>query len=144
MSRTPRVTGAELTAALANAGFRMLRVKGSHHFLRHQDGRNTVVPSHSGEIIGPGLLHKILRDCQMTAERLSESISPFLPSHCKSNGSQWLSPPDANSSRSSPPTAAPSAGRSALPFTLSSPGGRVFLNTVYSNPAVGIPVFAFL
>ena len=71
MSRTPRVSGPELMAALAKAGFGVLRVKGSHHFLRHQDGRSTVVPVHSGETIGPGLLHKILRDCQMTAEQLS-------------------------------------------------------------------------
>ena len=74
MSRTPRVTGSELVAALAKAGFRVLRVKGSHHFLRHQDGRSTVVPTHSGETIGPGLLHKILRDCQLSADRLSELL----------------------------------------------------------------------
>lgn len=74
MSRTPRITGTELIAALAKADFRVLRVKGSHHFLRHQDGRSTVVPAHSGETIGPGLLHKILRDCQMTAEQLSELL----------------------------------------------------------------------
>ena len=74
MSRTPRLTGAELIAALAKAGFSVLRVKGSHHFLRHQDGRSTVVPAHSGETIGPGLLHKILRDCQMKAEQLSELL----------------------------------------------------------------------
>jgi predicted RNA binding protein YcfA (HicA-like mRNA interferase family) len=71
MSRLPRVTGAELIAALAKTGFGVLRVKGSHHFLRHEDGRSTVVPVHSGETIGPGLLHKILRDCRMTAEQLS-------------------------------------------------------------------------
>ena len=74
MSRTPRATGPELIASLAIAGFRVVRVKGSHHFLRHQDGRSTVVPAHSGETIGPGLLHKILRDCQMTAEQLSELL----------------------------------------------------------------------
>ena len=74
MSRSPRITGAELITVLARAGFSVLRVKGSHHFLRHQDGRNTVVPAHSGETIGPGLLHKILRDCQMTAEQLSELL----------------------------------------------------------------------
>ena len=71
MSRAPRVTGPELIAALAKAGFGVLRVKGSHHFLRHQDGRSTVVPAHSGETIGPGLLHKILRDCQITSGQLS-------------------------------------------------------------------------
>jgi predicted RNA binding protein YcfA (HicA-like mRNA interferase family) len=74
MSRAPRVSGPELIAALAKAGFGVLRVKGSHHFLRHQDGRSTVVPAHSGEIVGPGLLHKILRDCKMTAEQLSELL----------------------------------------------------------------------
>ena len=74
MSRTPRVTGPDLIAALAKAGFHVLRVKGSHHFLRHEDGRSTVVPAHSGETIGPGLLHKILRDCQMTAEQLAELL----------------------------------------------------------------------
>jgi predicted RNA binding protein YcfA (HicA-like mRNA interferase family) len=74
MSRAPRVTGSELIAARAKVGFGVLRVKGSHHFLRHQDGRRTVVPAHSGEIVGPGLLHKILRDCRMTAEQLSELL----------------------------------------------------------------------
>jgi len=74
MSRSPRVTGAELIAALARAGFFVLRVKGSHHFLRHADGRSTVVPAHSGDTIGPGLLHKILRDCQLTADQLTEIL----------------------------------------------------------------------
>jgi predicted RNA binding protein YcfA (HicA-like mRNA interferase family) len=74
MSRAPRVTGPDLIAALAKAGFGVLRVKGSHHFLRHEDGRSTVVPVHAGETIGPGLLHKILRDCQMTADQLSEVL----------------------------------------------------------------------
>jgi predicted RNA binding protein YcfA (HicA-like mRNA interferase family) len=72
MSRNPRVTGAELVAALERAGFRVLRTKGSHHFLRHEDGRSTVVPVHSGETIGPGLLHRILRDCQLTADQFAK------------------------------------------------------------------------
>ncbi len=49
MSRTPCVTGPEPIAALAKVGFRVLRVKGSHHFLRNSNRRSTVVPSHSGE-----------------------------------------------------------------------------------------------
>jgi predicted RNA binding protein YcfA (HicA-like mRNA interferase family) len=74
MSRTPRLTGPELISALGTAGFTVLRVKGSHHFLRHEDGRSTVVPAHSGETIGPGLLHKILRDCHLTASQLAELL----------------------------------------------------------------------
>ena len=74
MSRSPRITGADLIAGLARAGFRVLRVKGGHYFLRHEDGRSTVVPVHTGEILGPGLLHKILRDCQMSGDQLSKLL----------------------------------------------------------------------
>lgn len=70
MSRSPRVSGSDLIAALEKGGFQVIRVRGSHHFLRHKDGRTTVVPAHSRETIGPGLLHKILRDCQLAVEDL--------------------------------------------------------------------------
>nr|WP_248277327.1 type II toxin-antitoxin system HicA family toxin [Brasilonema octagenarum] len=49
-------------------GFEIARVRGSHHILIHSDGRRTVVPVHSGETIGRGLLAQILRDCQITRE----------------------------------------------------------------------------
>lgn len=65
MPRLPRLRGREIVAALRRAGFEVLRVKGSHHFLRHPDGRTTVVPVHAGETIGPGLLSKILKDGEM-------------------------------------------------------------------------------
>jgi len=65
MTALPRVTGKELVAALQRAGFDVARVRGSHHFLRHRDGRTTVVPVHAGETIGPGLFSKILRDCEL-------------------------------------------------------------------------------
>jgi len=68
MSRAPRVGGDELIGVFRRAGFAVARIRGSHHFLRHEDGRRTVVPVHSGETIGPGLLHKILRDCQLSLE----------------------------------------------------------------------------
>ncbi|MGA2589484.1 MAG: type II toxin-antitoxin system HicA family toxin [Bryobacteraceae bacterium] len=34
-------------AALAKAGFAVVRIRGSHHSLKHEDGRGTVVPAHS-------------------------------------------------------------------------------------------------
>jgi predicted RNA binding protein YcfA (HicA-like mRNA interferase family) len=74
MTKLPRVKGQELIAALRKSGFEVIRVKGSHHFLRHSDGRCTVVPAHRGETIGPGLLSKILRDCEMTEEELVELL----------------------------------------------------------------------
>jgi predicted RNA binding protein YcfA (HicA-like mRNA interferase family) len=71
MSRPPRLTGTEIVRALAAAGFGAVRIKGSHHFLKHADGRVTVVPVHAGETIGPGLMAKILRDCDMTQEEFA-------------------------------------------------------------------------
>lgn len=68
MSTYPAYTGKELVALLKRAGFIVVRTRGSHSFLKHPDGRSTVVPTHAGETIGPGLLSKILRDCEMTKE----------------------------------------------------------------------------
>jgi len=70
----PSLTGKELLLVLKKAGFEVIRVKGSHHFLRHQDGRSTVVPVHSGETIGPGLLAKILRDCDLNREQFQKLL----------------------------------------------------------------------
>ncbi len=70
MTVFPAPTGKELIAALAGSGFEVIRIKGSHHYLRHPDGRSTVIPVHAGETIGPGLLTKILRDCELTREDL--------------------------------------------------------------------------
>ena len=68
MPRWPRLRGREVIAGPRRAGFIVLRVRGSHHFLQHPDGRRTVVPVHAGETIGPGLLNKILKDAEIEAE----------------------------------------------------------------------------
>ena len=70
MPRRKRVTGKELIRALKKFGFGVIRIQGSHHRLRHLDGRVTTVPVHAGETIGPGLLGQILRDCDLTHEQL--------------------------------------------------------------------------
>jgi predicted RNA binding protein YcfA (HicA-like mRNA interferase family) len=72
MSKLPRFDGKTVVGALAKAGFEITRIKGSHHFLRHADGRVTVVPVHSGETVGPGLLSKILNDCDLTREEFEK------------------------------------------------------------------------
>lgn len=41
--------------------------EGSHIFLKHEDGRTTVVPTHHREI-SKGLLRKILNDVQLSVE----------------------------------------------------------------------------
>ena len=74
MPKFPRLTGQQVIAALKLAGFEVLRVKGSHHFLNHADGRHTVVPVHRGEAKGPGLMSKILRDCEVEREAFLELL----------------------------------------------------------------------
>ncbi len=74
MTTLPSVTGKDLLAALKKAGFDVVRIKGSHHFLRHMDGRVTVVSVHAGETIGPGLLSKVLRDCELSREDFAKLL----------------------------------------------------------------------
>lgn len=74
MTKLPRLTGRQVIAALRKAGFKAIRVKGSHHFLQHPDGRCTVVPIHAGETIGPGLMNKILNDCDLSREEFTDLL----------------------------------------------------------------------
>jgi len=68
MSNLPSVDGKRLIKLLRKSDFEVIRIKGSHHFLRHSDGRSTVVPVHGKENIGVGLFHKILNDCELTTD----------------------------------------------------------------------------
>ena len=70
MTRLPRLKGKEVVRILGRIGFQVVRTRGSHVFLRHEDGRVTTVPVHSGETLGPGLLRSILRDVEMTVDEL--------------------------------------------------------------------------
>jgi predicted RNA binding protein YcfA (HicA-like mRNA interferase family) len=74
MSSHPSLNGLQIIKALRRLGYEIIRIKGSHHFLRHPDGRCTVVPVHRGESIGRGLLAQILRDCELTREELQNEI----------------------------------------------------------------------
>ena len=68
MTRLPSLTGDEVVKALGKAGFHLLRQKGSHIYLKHPDGRATVVPTHKGESLGRGLLRKIIDDADLSRE----------------------------------------------------------------------------
>ena len=74
MARLPQLRGREVIAVLRRAGFSVIRIKGSHHFLKHPDGRATVVPVHAGETIGPGLLNQILSDVEMERQEFEEYL----------------------------------------------------------------------
>jgi len=75
MTKLARLSGKKLLRLLEKEGFVVKRIKGSHHFLKHHDGRQTVIPIHSKETIGPGLLSKILRDIELSKEDFNNLLS---------------------------------------------------------------------
>ena len=74
MSNVPSLDGRKMLKMLAKFGFEVIRIKGSHHFVRHPDGRSAVVPVHGKESIGVGLFHKILKDCEITLTEFVDKV----------------------------------------------------------------------
>lgn len=74
MSRLHPVRGEDVVKALESIGFFVERQRGSHVFMKHSDGRSTVVPVHKGEDLGPGILLKIMHDVNMTRKEFLEML----------------------------------------------------------------------
>jgi predicted RNA binding protein YcfA (HicA-like mRNA interferase family) len=68
MTKLVRISGKKMCKILESLGFKLMRQKGSHTFWQHSDGRTTVIPIHSGEELGRGLIRKILKDIEITLE----------------------------------------------------------------------------
>ncbi|MHB1431775.1 MAG: type II toxin-antitoxin system HicA family toxin [Streptosporangiaceae bacterium] len=47
---------------------------GSHHIMRHPDGRGTTVPVHQGRDVAKGPLRSILSDLGMTVHELKRLL----------------------------------------------------------------------
>jgi predicted RNA binding protein YcfA (HicA-like mRNA interferase family) len=62
MPPLPVISGKELIVYLQSLGFTVVRINGSHHRLKHVDGRVTTVPVHKNDDIPKGLLRKIIRE----------------------------------------------------------------------------------
>ena len=64
-----------MLSALQRAGFVVVRVKGSHHFLRHgaDPSREPVVPLHSGNLPA-GTLHAILKQAKISKKELLDLL----------------------------------------------------------------------
>jgi predicted RNA binding protein YcfA (HicA-like mRNA interferase family) len=74
MAKLPNLTGQELIAVLEKIGFFIVRQKGSHVRLKHEDNRIISVPVHAQKTLGKGLLLKILRDADLTKEELEDIL----------------------------------------------------------------------
>ncbi|MBA2749621.1 MAG: type II toxin-antitoxin system HicA family toxin [Tatlockia sp.] len=68
MPKLPALTGNELINILEKICFQIVRQKGSHIRMQHEDAQVVTIPVHAGKNIGRGLLSKILRDAEITRE----------------------------------------------------------------------------
>jgi predicted RNA binding protein YcfA (HicA-like mRNA interferase family) len=72
--KLPRVTADKVIRALERAGFVLARQSGSHKIYRNEKGKRVTVPYHSEKVLHPKVLKSILRDADLTVERLKELI----------------------------------------------------------------------
>jgi len=68
----PRVTAKEIIAVLEKAGFVLTRQSGSHRIYKNADGKRVTVPHHAGKTLHPKILKSILRDAEVSIEKLKE------------------------------------------------------------------------
>ena len=71
--RLPVLSGKEIIKALAKVGFVPVRQKGSHVFLRHVDGRRTVVPFH--EEVNKSTVMDIIEQTKLTRQKFLRLIN---------------------------------------------------------------------
>ena len=65
MPKLPALTGDAVISTLEKVGFQVVRQKGSHVRMEHEDKRVVTIPIHAGKTIGKGFLRKILRDAEL-------------------------------------------------------------------------------
>ncbi len=69
MGKVVPLPAIKVVKALEKMGFEEVRQKGSHLFLRHPDGRITIVPVHPTKNIGKGIINKIIKDANFTRDQ---------------------------------------------------------------------------
>jgi predicted RNA binding protein YcfA (HicA-like mRNA interferase family) len=62
MPQLPVISGKAFLKFLETVGFVVIRINGSHHRLKHPDGRVTTIPVHKNQDLPKGLIRKIIRE----------------------------------------------------------------------------------
>ena len=74
MPKLPVVKSKEMVKVLRKMAFLKFHQVGSHAQFKHQDGRRTTVPIHSGKEITRGTLKAILKDINISVEEFIEIL----------------------------------------------------------------------
>lgn len=72
MSKLIPISGKRMCKLVEKLGFEKVHQAGSHVRYIHPDGRKTVVPVHSNEELGKGLLLEILKQIKVSREEYEE------------------------------------------------------------------------
>ena len=70
--KIPRITAHKAIKVLEKMGFTLVRQSGSHKIYRSKDGKRITIPYHSGKILHPKIVKRILEDTDLTVERFME------------------------------------------------------------------------
>jgi predicted RNA binding protein YcfA (HicA-like mRNA interferase family) len=74
MSKLPRLTARQIVAVLEKVGFVLTRQSGSHMIFKNAADKRVTVPFHTSKILHPKILKSILRDAELTIEKLIELL----------------------------------------------------------------------
>jgi predicted RNA binding protein YcfA (HicA-like mRNA interferase family) len=74
LSKLRPVEAEMVIKALSRIGFQPVRQRGSHLFMKHPDGRSTVIPVHPGEELGRGILMEIMSDVGLSKKEFLELL----------------------------------------------------------------------
>ena len=74
MAKLPRVTAREIISILERSGFALARQDGSHKIYKNILGRRVTVPFHAAKILHPKTLKNILKDADISTEKLREML----------------------------------------------------------------------
>ena len=70
----PKVTAKDIMAVLQKEGFVCVRQSGSHKIYKNAQGKRATVPFHGSKILHPKVLKSILKDADISVERLNELL----------------------------------------------------------------------
>ena len=73
--RTPRVTALEIIRVLEKRGFTLARSRGSHRIYKNEQGVRVTVSFHTGEVLHPKILRRILHDMDITEDDLRKDLA---------------------------------------------------------------------
>jgi len=78
MPQLPVISGKDFIKFLQTLGFVVVRINGSHHRLKHSDGRITTVPVHKNDDLPKGLMRKVIReDLDLELDEFLELFTKF-------------------------------------------------------------------